>query len=233
MDPPEYLARFKARAEASAATAPVRAAGDATSHTAADVDGDPTDELPADLSRADAPLYLRRFRTRVDRRNDADSENGSNTEQPLWRRSSLAVQQALTEENRNKEIAAPPGAARAVSNDVYLIRHGETQGYSTDSGLTPQGAWQAHTYGNTLAKRVKNGETVVFRHAETNRARETAEQIHRGFVDGLAQYEKDVEISEPSGMDEFRNFQFATPDGSAGRDRCFPPIPGAARIARA
>ena len=200
VDPPEYLARFKARSAA---------AGDQPSGTAASTNGaDPTDELPAD-TRADAPLYLRRFRARVEPGGGTDDD----AEPPLWQRSSLAVQQALTEDNRNKEIAPPPGAARAVTNDVYLIRHGETQGYSTDSGLTPQGAWQAHTYGNTLAKRVKSGEKVVFRHAETNRARETAEQIHRGFVDGLAQYEKDVEISPPDGMDEFRNFQLATPDG--------------------
>ena len=38
---------------------------------------------------------------------------------------------------------------------VYLIRHGETQGYSTDSGLTPQGVWQAHSVGKTLARRIK------------------------------------------------------------------------------
>jgi len=125
----------------------------------------------------------------------------------------LASQQALTEDNRNKEISPPPGSARDLRNDVYLIRHGETQGYSTDSGLTPQGAWQAHTYGQTLARRVKSGETIVFRHAATNRATETAEQIHRGLVDGLAQYEKDITIVEPGVADEFRNFQFVAPDG--------------------
>ena len=98
-------------------------------------------------------------------------------------------------------------------NDVFLIRHGETQGYSTDSGLTPQGAWQAHTYGHTLAKRIKSGETVVLRHADTNRARETAEHIHRGLADGLVQFEKDITIHEPEPMDEFRNFQFVSPTG--------------------
>jgi len=41
--------------------------------------------------------------------------------------------------------------------ELILIRHGETQGYSTDSGLTPQGAWQAHTYGRTLARRLDPG----------------------------------------------------------------------------
>jgi broad specificity phosphatase PhoE len=150
----------------------------------------------------DTPLYLRKFRNRV-----------AETETPLWQRASLSVQQSLTEENRNKEISAPAAAARQLLNDVYLIRHGETQGYSTDSGLTPQGVWQAHSYGHTMAKRIKSGETVVFRHADTNRARETSEQIHRGLVDGLAQYEKSVKIVEPEPADEFRNFGFASPDG--------------------
>ena len=151
------------------------------------------------------PLYLRRFRER--------SEAATATDVPLWQRSSLASQQALTEDNRNKEISPPPSFARALRNDVFLIRHGETQGYSTDSGLTPQGAWQAHTYGQTLARRIKSGETVVFRHAATNRATETAEQIHRGLVDGLVQYEKDITIVEPAVANEFRNFQFVAPDG--------------------
>ena len=158
-----------------------------------------------DASTSDGPLYLQQFREQ--------SEPGTNTDLPLWQRSTLATQQALTEDNRNKEISPPPGSPRALRNDVYLIRHGETQGYSTDSGLTPQGVWQAHSWGRTMAKRIKSGETVVFRHAATNRATETAEQIHRGLLDGLAQYEKDITIHEPEVANEFRNFQFVSPDG--------------------
>ena len=151
---------------------------------------------------------------------------------PLWQRSDLATQQALTEDNRNKEISPPPSSARQLLNDVYLIRHGETQGYSTDSGLTPQGAWQAHTYGRTLSRRMKSGETIVFRHAATNRARETAEQIHRGLVDGLAQYEKDITIVEPEPADEFRNFQFVAPDGLKDVTAAFRAVQRAARRSR-
>ena len=153
----------------------------------------------------DAPLYLQRFR--------AENPSGPAADLPLWQRSTLATQQALTEDNRNKEISPPPGSPRALKNDVYLIRHGETQGYSTDSGLTPQGVWQAHSWGQTMARRIKSGETVVFRHAATNRATETAVQIHRGLLDGLAQYEKDITIHEPEVANEFRNFQFVSPDG--------------------
>ena len=176
--------------------------------------------------RFDAPLYLARYREReaaVEPEGDEETPlylrqfRGRTTEtvpeSPLWQRASLSAQQALTEDNRNKEISPPASAARGLRNDVYLIRHGETQGYSTDSGLTPQGAWQAHSWGQTMARRIKSGETVVFRHAATNRATETAEQIHRGLVDGLAQYEKDITIVEPAVADEFRNFQFVAPDG--------------------
>ncbi len=162
---------------------------------------------PSDTDEG-VPLYLKRFRHR-----GAPATPLGEPEAPLWQRADLGTQQALTEDSRNKEIAAPASSVRQLLNDVYLIRHGETQGYSTDSGLTPQGAWQAHTYGRTLARRIKSDETIVFRHAATNRARETAEQIHRGLVDGLVQYEKDITIVEPEPADEFRNFQFAAPDG--------------------
>jgi broad specificity phosphatase PhoE len=125
----------------------------------------------------------------------------------------LGMQQALSEDNRNKEISAPPAARPRIANEVYLIRHGETQGYSSESGLTPMGTWQAHTYGHTMSKRVKTGESIVVRHAATNRAGDTAQQIHRGLVDGLAMFEKDVKVFEPEPMAEFRNFGVATPEG--------------------
>lgn len=222
VDPPHYLATFRAKQRANESRGP-SADTDELPAEDANANGEHThangsrDAAIAPSKDAEIPLYLRRFRQRpAAPQLDEDPTPASTDEAdgtPLWQRAPLGVQQALTEDNRNKEISPPAAANRALANDVYLIRHGETQGYSTDSGLTPQGAWQAHTYGRTLAKRVKSGETVVFRHAETNRARETAEQIHRGFADGLVQYEKDVTIHEPAGMDEFRNFQFATPDG--------------------
>lgn len=160
-----------------------------------------------------APLYLRQYRDSRYRNDPGEGSNITDPDTPLWRRAGLEVQRALTEDNRNKEIGAAPDAVPALTNDVFLIRHGETQGYSTDSGLTPHGVWQAHTYGLTMAKRFRTGEHVVFRHADTNRARETAEHIRRGFVDGCVQFEKDIRFEEPEPMDEFRNFQFVAPDG--------------------
>lgn len=198
IEAPLYLARFRRRqAEAEAAGEP----GEPGVTPPAEPEG------PNGADSLAAPLYLKRFRRR------AAADAAPDDDGPLWSRAGLGVQQALTEDNRNKEISAPPAAARELLNDVYLIRHGETQGYSTDSGLTPQGAWQAHTYGRTLAKRIKPRETVVFRHAATARAAETAHQIRRGLLDGLEQYEKDVTVVDPEPADEFRNFGFVAPDG--------------------
>lgn len=164
---------------------------------------------PLDTERGEAdttPLYLRRFRQR--------SEQGSPTvETPTWEGRDLGFQQALSESNRNKEIAAPPEARRSLVNDVFLVRHAETQGYSAESGLTPLGNWQAHTKGHDFAKRLRDGETVVLACAITNRARETAAAIHRGLADGIALFEKDVKVHEPLEMEEFRNFRVATPSG--------------------
>ena len=153
------------------------------------------------------PLYLRRFRERP----ASDASPPGNL--PLYRRVSLGMQRSLSEDNRNKEIAPPPEARQVLANDIYLVRHGETQGYSTESGLTPLGTWQAHTWGHTLSKQVKDGETIVIRHAGTNRAGNTGKQIHRGLLDGLALFEKDVKVFEPESTPEFRNFAIATPDG--------------------
>ncbi len=153
------------------------------------------------------PLYLRRFRRRR-------AENVITAPlPPLWERSDHGMQMVLSEDNRNKEIGAPPEANRPVVNDVYLVRHAETQGYSTEAGITPLGAWQARTVGHTLARRVGTGEKIVLAHAATNRAGQTIEQLHRGVLDGLELFEKDVKVAEPQAYDEFRNFMVATPDG--------------------
>ncbi len=183
-DAPLYLARYLER-QGRAAT-----------------NGHP-EEPPSDDG---TPLYLRRFR----QRREAGGPNGP---APLWQERDLAFQRAMSEDNRNKEIAAPPEARLPIANDIYLVRHGETQGYSTESGLTPLGTWQARTYGHTLAKRVGDGERIVIATAPTNRAGQTADNLYRGLLDGLALFDKHVEVSPPAALDEFRNFLVATPDG--------------------
>jgi broad specificity phosphatase PhoE len=152
------------------------------------------------------PLYLRRFRQRA-----LETPMGSTA--PVWEGRDLGFQQALSESNRSKEISPPPEARTPVVNEVYLVRHGETQGYSSESGLTPLGTWQAHTFGHNLSKRVQTGETVVVACAPTNRARETANNLARGLADGVVMFDKDVKAFEPRDMEEFRNFRVATPSG--------------------
>ena len=49
--------------------------------------------------------------------------------------------------------------------------------------------------------------------ADTNRARQTAEQIHRGLLDGLDQFGREAAITGPEAIPELRNFQVWTPDG--------------------
>lgn len=166
-----------------------------------------TGQSESDVEDDDSPLYLRQFRNR--RRDQSITESLP----PLFQRVGMGMQQALTEDNRNKEISAPSFARMKLAADIYLIRHGETQGYSSEAGLTPAGTWQAHTYGHTISRRVSAGETLVLRHAPTNRASETITSIHRGLKDGLVMFEKDVKVFEPEPMDEFRNFGVATPDG--------------------
>ena len=192
VDPPRYLATYldRQRREDTEAEAPAL---------------DAVESRERDTS---APLYLRRFRER-----QADPQPGPQSLPPLHERVGLGMQRSMSEDNRTKEISAPPEAKKAVVADVYLIRHGETQGYSTESGLTPLGNWQSHTYGHTVSKRVSHGETLVLRHADTNRARETAQNIGRGLQDGLAMFEKDVKVFDCEPMEEFRNFGVATPDG--------------------
>ncbi len=200
---PLYLARYherQAREQAAGAPAAARNASNGDGPDPAGQQGDP-------LHDDATPLYLRRFR---DRRRQAPI---TTDQRPLWERSGAGMQRAMSEDNRNKEISAPPQARPAIANEIYLVRHGETQGYSTESGLTPLGTWQAHTWGHTLAKRIRADEQVVIACAATNRAGQTADQIHRGLEDGLTMFEKDVEVTPPTASEEFRNFGVATPDG--------------------
>lgn len=157
----------------------------------------------------DTPLYLRRFR---DRRSGA---NPLEAPVPEWEGVDLGVTQARARITKTKEIV-PPDATSAgpkTVTQVHIIRHGETQGYSTESGLTPLGGWQAHRRGFDISKGVREGERVRIVCAETNRARQTAEHLRRGLLDGLTMWGRTAEVSEIDGMEEFRNFQVWTPEG--------------------
>jgi broad specificity phosphatase PhoE len=182
-DAPLYLARYTERLRRGAAAEP--------------------EAVPVDDA---VPLYLRRFR---ERRAEAPAklvllEEGGDRFSPRYA--------AVT---RSHEIIPTPEARErdAYVAEVRIIRHGITQGYSTDAGLTPMGGWQAHQRGQALARTLREWPKMRIVCAETNRARQTAEHIHRGLLDGLEQYGRHSEISGPEPIEELRNFQVWTPDG--------------------
>ncbi len=184
VDAPAYLQRYQQR----------EAAGDKANNI--------------DDREGSGPLYLRRFR---------DRQSGANAlEQrvPEWEGTNLGVTRAAAVSVRSKEIVPESSTQdRTVVNQIHIIRHGETQGYSTESGLTPMGSWQSHRRGFDISKGVKPGEQVRIVCADTNRAKQTAEQIRKGLVDGLIMWGREADISEVTPMAEFRNFQVQTPEG--------------------
>ncbi len=151
------------------------------------------------------PLYLRRFREKQDDTTQTDVS---------FQGESLGTSFAWAEVTRTKEIVPERRDQLAeVAADIYLIRHGETQGYSSESGLTPLGAWQAHRRGQELARRVQTGMRAEVVCAPTNRARQTAEGVRRGLLDNLQLFSRTAEVSEIHDNQDFRNFEVATPEG--------------------
>jgi broad specificity phosphatase PhoE len=177
-------------------------------------------------SRDDAPAYLIRYENR---RAAALVEPGPEADEPHFvaRARVRANERALAELD---QAGSPPGRteafARATStprelqfpesfrsrmaanSDVRLIRHGQTQGYISDGGLTPLGRWQAHRKGQDLARSLKEGMTVRLPHAPTARARETAIAVQEGVLQALSRYGiGDVTVEDPVPAEIFDNFQ--------------------------
>lgn len=182
------------------------------------------------VDRYEAPNYLSKYRERQNRKTEAADPNAADDEgTPLYlrrfrsRTTEVPVEtvdgESFTRDyagsTRDKEIVAPPErrASEEFVSEIRIIRHGITQGYSTDAGLTPMGGWQAHQRGHSLSKSLKEGQRVRIVCADTNRARQTAEQIHRGMLDGLDQWQRKAEVAEPEAIRELRNFGVWTPDG--------------------
>ncbi|HEX9033219.1 MAG TPA: histidine phosphatase family protein [Streptosporangiaceae bacterium] len=164
---------------------------------------------PAENGDPAVPLYLRSFRARR-----AASNGSEPATDVVWEGTDLGVTPAWAEITKTKEIVPERREQAAqVVTDVYFVRHGETQGYSSESGLTPLGSWQSHRRGQEIARRVMTGHKVILACAPTNRARQTAEHLRRGLTDNLALFGRDAAVGEISAMDEFRNFSVATPDG--------------------
>ncbi len=160
------------------------------------------------------PLYLRRFR---DRHHDGDAARAdapTERARPTWDGAELAATRAWAEVTRTKEIVPERREQAAdVVTDVYFVRHGETQGYSSEAGLTPLGSWQSHNRGREIARRVYDGHRVALASADTNRARQTAEHLKRGLLDGMSLYGRTAEVGEVTAYDEFSNFRVWTPEG--------------------
>ncbi|MGF1662771.1 MAG: histidine phosphatase family protein [Kineosporiaceae bacterium] len=191
-DAPLYLSRYTARRGA----------------TQAGADGASAD---ADQAAADsaAPLYLRRFRERQ------ATTAGSPERSAVLEVDGERFTPDYAAVTRSHEII--PEERREPDtyiSEIRIIRHGITQGYSTDAGLTPMGGWQAHQRGHSLAKTLRHWPRMRIVHAPTNRARQTAEQIHRGLLDGLRQFGRDSDVSAPEPVEELKNFQVWTPDGA-------------------
>ena len=197
-DAPAYLQRHQQRRAEQA-------------KRAEDLAGDHQETPEPQVDRAgEVPLYLRRFRDR-----QSAEPHGLEAPLPSFAGQDLGTSRAWAEVTRTKEIIPERREQIAdVDCDVYLIRHGETQGYSSESGLTPLGAWQAHRRGQELARRVMDGQKVEIVCAPTNRARQTAEHVRRGMADNLRLFaRKDTEVSDITDDQNFRNFAVSTPEG--------------------
>ncbi|MDD7964943.1 histidine phosphatase family protein [Actinomycetospora lemnae] len=189
---PDYLSRYRSRRGGDNAPTSDRAsAAAAPAAPEAPPEGDGT------------PLYLRRFRERGAAPAETVEYEGR------------TFTPALAEASRGKEVAAPMErrASEKIVCEISIIRHGITQGYSTDAGLTPMGGWQAHRRGHELARRFDHGDRVRLVCADTNRARQTADQLYNGVTDGLQMWGIDAEVTEKEPIPELRNFGVWTPDG--------------------
>jgi hypothetical protein len=58
-----------------------------------------------------------------------------------------------------------------------------------------------------------DGHTVRLACAETNRARQTAEHIRRGLLDGMQLFGREATVGDIVGYREFQNFAVSTPEG--------------------
>ena len=178
-------------------------------------------------TRTEAPAYLARYLER--KKIESISKPKDNGEDPTW--VTRAREKAEARASQEMELdQAPPIRSEdyarvtvsprelvfpdsfqermAGTVDVRLIRHGETQGYGTNAGLTQLGKWQAHRKGQNLARGLKDESKAVMISADTARASETAVSVQEGLNQGIARYNiENVEIVDVVPMDNFRNLQ--------------------------
>lgn len=154
-------------------------------------------------SKADTvPEYLKLYREHNTDRKKTARLNGSFYRQLFWKHQE--------EENTTTSTIR---TLRTDVIEVHLIRHGQTQSYAANGGLTSLGALQARQRGWRISREVKKGESVVVVAAGTKRALRTADFLLCGLKDGLAALEKYVRITGPTVEKELQNFLVSLPGG--------------------
>jgi len=176
-----------------------------------------------------APTYLLTYRERRARERASEPDG---TGAPLYRRRFAAGARrspAWRHATASPEIVpSSPVPAGLAPVDLHLLRHGETQSYVADAGLTPRGEWQSRRYGHTLSAEVQDGEAVRVLCAPTARAARTADQVRLGLEEGLEARGLRAAVHGPEPAPAFRNFQIWTPSGledptrAAGEHRLAP-----------
>lgn len=92
--------------------------------------------------------------------------------------------------------------------EIQLVRHGETETYARDAGLTRLGQEQSRTYARDLAAELADGDVIRLVCAPAARAARTADEVCRTL-----QEDARVQVQGPEVMREFQNFQVCTPSG--------------------
>jgi broad specificity phosphatase PhoE len=99
----------------------------------------------------------------------------------------------------------PSAAAGTV--DILLVRHAQTTAYTTDCGLTDQGAEQSWNLGRELGAGIPADEPVTLRTGPARRARETAEHVRLGLAEAARR------VAAPAILADLHNLRVWTPAG--------------------
>ena len=92
--------------------------------------------------------------------------------------------------------------------EIQLVRHGQTETYARDAGLTELGQEQSRTYARDLAAELADGDPIRLVCAPAARAPRTADEVCRTLRE-----DAHVQVLGPEVMREFQNFQIRTPSG--------------------
>ena len=183
--------------------------------------------------RTDAPHYLARYNERRGLKPSPPPSSPEDENLPLYLRrfrergAAAAAPSALLEVDgdqftpeyagttRDKEIVAPPERKpqEDFATEIRIIRHGITQGYSTDCRADPDGRLAgAPARAQPVQERAPRAEGPdrLRRHQPGPADRRPDLPRH---ADGLRQWEREADIGQPEPIPELRNFGVWTPDG--------------------